>query len=160
MPPPEYEQCQLSLPNFKWFKEKNQPWYSPPFHSHQKGYKFCLVVFPNGSQRGQEIHLSLCVTMMRGEHDDNVPWPFRGHVTVMMLNQKENCNHIIKEQAITQELADKNEYDYGGRLECKELSDRGVGFPCFVAQDQLETCGYLLKDSLEFQISVVCTCSS
>ena len=38
----------------------------------------CLGVDANGDGDGAGTHVSVFVTIMRGEHDDKLTWPFRG----------------------------------------------------------------------------------
>lgn len=62
-------------------------WDSEAFYTHKDGYKLSFsvdVVF--GSLR-----LSLFV--LKGKYDENLSWPLRGSVTVLLLNQLNNSNH-------------------------------------------------------------------
>ena len=34
--------------------------------------------------------------MMKGEFDDRLKWPFRGEITIQLVNQKEGGEHIEK----------------------------------------------------------------
>ena len=43
MPPVEF-----TIGDFFKMKESNAEWISPPFYTHPRGYKLCLVVYPNG----------------------------------------------------------------------------------------------------------------
>ena len=54
----------------------------------------CLNVEANSSSAGKGTHVSVFAFLMRGEFDDHLKWPFQGHVTVVILNQLENNNHI------------------------------------------------------------------
>ena len=54
----------------------------------------CLGVFANGIDKGKGTHVSVLVHMMRGEFDDELKWPFRGKVTINMMNQEEDKNHV------------------------------------------------------------------
>ena len=55
--------------------------YSTPFYTSRHGYKMCLRLHLNGDGSG----LSFFVTLMRGEHDAFLPWPFKQRVTLMLL---------------------------------------------------------------------------
>ena len=39
-------------------------------------------------------YFSLSVYLMRGEHDDRLAWPFRGDITVQLVNQINDQNHM------------------------------------------------------------------
>ena len=74
-------------------KERKEVWYSSQFYTHNRGYKFCLVVYPNGHRRGRDTHLSVYAQPMRGEYDNELEWPFEGDIRVELLNWREDKNH-------------------------------------------------------------------
>ena len=41
----------------------------------------------DGDRDGKETHLSFFLTLMRGEYDALLPWPFKQTVTLMLLDQ-------------------------------------------------------------------------
>ncbi len=61
--------------------------YSAPFYTSRHGYKLCLRFYMNGDGTGKGTHLSLFITLMRGEYDALLPWPFRQAVTLTLLDQ-------------------------------------------------------------------------
>ena len=61
--------------------------YSPPFYTHQNGYKMSGRVYFNGDGQGRNTHFSLFFVIMRGEYDALLRWPFRQKVTFMLLDQ-------------------------------------------------------------------------
>ena len=65
-------------------------WYSRPFYSHRNGYKMCVGVAAQGvciSSASRSNHLAVCVCLMKGEYDNSLKWPFKGVVTIQLLNQ-------------------------------------------------------------------------
>lgn len=70
--------------------------YLPPFSTGSRGYQMCLQVFPNGFGDGKGTHLSIFMCMMKGLYDDELKWPFRGAITIQIVNQLENKNHYEK----------------------------------------------------------------
>ena len=52
-----------------------------------------LRVKAKGQGRGEGTHVSLFVHLMRGEYDNRLKWPFRGHITVKLLNQRSEKQH-------------------------------------------------------------------
>ena len=59
---------------------------SPPFFTHQKGYKLILQVHCNGNERGKGKFISIYVYLLKGEHDSSLRWPFHGSITVEVRN--------------------------------------------------------------------------
>uniref|UniRef100_A0A1X7T5K6 RING-type domain-containing protein n=2 Tax=Amphimedon queenslandica TaxID=400682 RepID=A0A1X7T5K6_AMPQE len=58
------------------------------------GYKMMLCVYANGHGRGKGTHMSCYTVLVPGEYDDELGWPFEGEVTVELLNQLEDKNHL------------------------------------------------------------------
>ena len=61
--------------------------YSAPFYTSRHGYKVCLRLYMDGDGSGKGTHLSFFLTIMRGEYDALLQWPFRQTVTLMLLDQ-------------------------------------------------------------------------
>ena len=61
--------------------------YSAPFYTSRHGYKMCLRLYMDGDGSGKNTHLSFFLTLMRGEYDALLPWPFRQTVTLMLIDQ-------------------------------------------------------------------------
>ena len=71
-------------------KQANKDQLSLPFYTHNRGYKFCLNVYPNGISSSSGSHLSVRVELMKGEYDDELKWPFEGDILIELLNWREN----------------------------------------------------------------------
>ena len=78
--PPE-----MNVDNFEELKNDDGDW----FNTHVGGYKMCLNVNANGWAGGNGTHVGLFVFMMRGDFDSHLMWPFKGEITVELVNQKE-----------------------------------------------------------------------
>ena len=61
--------------------------YSAPFFTSRHGYKLCLRVYLNGDGSGRGTHLSFFITLMKGEFDPLLPWPFKQTVSLSLLAQ-------------------------------------------------------------------------
>ena len=61
--------------------------YSAPFYTGHHGYKMCLRLYMDGDGSGRGTHLSFFLTLMRGEYDALLTWPFRQTVTLTLLDQ-------------------------------------------------------------------------
>ena len=135
-------------------KEENEDWYSDGFYTSPGGYKMSLNVIVNGHGKRKGKHVSCFICLMSGEYDDTLEWPFRGEVTIELLNQLEDKNH--KKYIITFNNETGDEYS-------QRVSKRSRGSECgnttFLLQAELEynpitNCQYLKDDSLYFRVSV------
>ena len=66
-------------------------WYSPVLVTHTNGYNIRLRLDVNGWSGGDSI--AMIVSLVRGENDNQLPWPFEGVVTVQALNQLKDSAH-------------------------------------------------------------------
>ena len=69
--------------------------FSAPFYTSRFGYKLCLRLYMNGDGSGKGTHLSLFLSIMKGEYDSLLQWPFPCHVTLMLLDQR-GQDHITE----------------------------------------------------------------
>ena len=136
-------------------KLENKDWYSDGFYTSPGGYKMRLQVYPNGTNDGQGTHVSCYMHLRSGKYDDTLEWPFRGEVTIELLNQLEDKNH--KEYT--------THYNESVPEECKQrvgARSKGWGKTRLITHSKLEhnpitNCQYLKDDSLYFRISVKAT---
>ena len=138
----------LTMTNFKSYKKSSSSWFSVPFYTHRRGYKMCLSVNPNGLADGKGTHLSAIIYLMKGEFDDLLKWPFRGDITVQILDQKSD-NHVSGVVSFT-ELTDR---DVSGRVTERERAAYGWGLTRFVALKDLKP--FLKSNSLQFMVTKV-----
>ena len=143
---------ELTMTNFEQHKTDSDEWHSPPFYTHPQGYKMCLRVYANGDGDGKGTHVSVFAHLMRGEFDDHIKWPFKGHVTVAVLNQLEDNNHTTE----TIRFTNTTNKDVVDRLTGREQAI-GWGKTKFIAHTDLtynpaKNCQYLKYDCLRFQI--------
>ena len=66
--------------------------YSAPFYTSRHGYKMCLRLYMDGDGSGKGTHLSFFLTLMKGEYDALLSWPFRQTVTLMLVDQDKQKN--------------------------------------------------------------------
>lgn len=69
--------------------------YSAPFYTSKNGYKMRLQLYINGYKEGQNSHLSLFIVVIKGEHDDVLPWPLTIQVSFTLLNMANGANHTF-----------------------------------------------------------------
>ena len=121
IPPPD-----MIMDHFEKHKNDGTRWYSPPFNTHVGGYKMCLKVDANGWGSGKGTHVSLAVNLMKGEFDSHLQWPFKGEITVELVNQKEGGENLIRKPL---ELADYDKcYKNFQRVTEGERASGGWGF--------------------------------
>ncbi len=84
----------IVMDNFEQHKRDNDQWFSPPVYTHPQGYKICLSVDANGWGGGKGTHVSVAVHFMRGEFDDSLKWPFRGSISIQLVDQNRQPNTI------------------------------------------------------------------
>ena len=110
-------------------------------------------MWANGYWKGKGTHVSVFAYLMRGEFDDHLKWPFRGHVTVAILNQLEVSNHTTHTITFT----DTTNNEVIGRVTEGERAESMWGYFTFIAHTELnynptKNCQYLKYDCLRFRI--------
>ena len=142
----------LKLSAYTHLKQLKKKWYSDCVYTGEGGYKLRLLVYPNGNGKGESTHLSLVVTVMPGANDDIVEWPMRGVVTVTLLNQLRDDQHV----GLVISLDDSVPEKYRSR-KC-EPSDSGRGKQRFIPNACLQfnpdtNTQYLMDDTLYFRVT-------
>ena len=98
--------CQFTISEYSKRKEFNNIYYSPPFTTTSpKDYKFCLKVHANGYGSGKGSHITIAVVIMKGQHDDDLKWPFTGTIIIEVLNWLKDKEHW--KQILTIDTNDK-----------------------------------------------------
>ena len=105
----------------------------PSFFSHSHGYQMCIKVYPNGCGDGIGTHISIFTSLMRGPYDDHLKWPFRGEITVQIVNQAGDHSHFEN----TIPYNDDTPEVTADRVVGKERGG-GLGFPEFLPLTDLE----------------------
>ena len=158
-PPFLYNQVptEIVISDFSEKKEANEEWYSLPFYTHNRGYKFRFNVWPKGSGTGSGTHLTVYVQLMRGEYDNELEWPFEGDITVELLNWRADKNHY------SGTFPFNRYYDPDGtstsRVTSKETA-LGLGKPQFISHTDLtpttnKEYEYLRDDYLKLRVSAI-----
>lgn len=70
---------------------------SPPFYSTPTGYKMGIRLFLNGNPTARGRFISLQFLLMRGEYDAILRFPFCFFVSLSLLDQTNERNHIFKQ---------------------------------------------------------------
>ena len=138
---------------FQAKKNKAEEWCSGPVYSHFGGYKMCVRVYANGNGEGKGTHVSVFVSLMRGDNDNILKWPFKGTIKVSLLNQLEDGQHHTREPWSPDD--DVTE-DTSGRVTAGEKAN-GWGFSKFIPYQDLsykgdKNCQYLKDNTLFFRV--------
>lgn len=79
---------------FSKYTDNPKDWCSRSFYTHALGYRMCVEVAPQGKGEGEGTHVSVYIYLKKGDNDDNLPWPFRGDITIQLLNRLGRwCHH-------------------------------------------------------------------
>ena len=142
---------EFTLTEFSKRKQFNNRYYSAPFYTHRHGYKLCLVVHSNGYVIGKDTHVSVYLTLMAGEYDDQLVWPFVGKINIEILNWKEDRGHHKKTLSIPASF---------GFIKITEGTfGRGKGCRQFISHSSLfssngQNTEYLQEDCLRFKLNI------
>ena len=141
--------------DFNGKKEADIHWFSPAFNTHIGGYKMCLAVNPNGFGSNKGSYVSVGIYMMKGEFDSHLKWPFKGEITVELVNKKEGREKYKRKLV---EQTDECDEDFQ-RVTDGDRADRGWGLPEFISHSDLykpeEDKEYLVNDTLIFRVTNV-----
>ena len=77
--------------------------------------------------------MSVFTCLMKGIFDDHLKWPFRGEITIQIVNQDGDHHHVEK----TIPYDDKTPDDSAGRVTDKERA-RGWGHSQFIVHTDLK----------------------
>ncbi len=147
----------FTLRNYSHYKKHSLKWCSPPFHSHPRGYRLAVEVDAYGSSVGQGSYVSVYVQILRGENDEKLQWPFRGSVSIKLLNGRRDGGHFEK----TIEFTDDTPLVNSGRVGMEGERTQAWGDPLFIAHSELthnpvSDSEYMMFDRLCFIVSEVC----
>ena len=131
----------VTLDNFEERRCYDEIWHSPPFYTHQGGYKLCLRVYPNGLGTGHLQWISIFCFVVKGEYDHVLRWPMRCDVVVEILNQKKDSIHLAKTISF-------EDHDNDGRQRVTDgfIAETGLGFHQFMLQRMLPSAWGLLSE--------------
>ena len=135
----EVGKLKSALPKYSGFpkvyqvKLNKEKVYLPGFYTHHNGYKMCLRVDPYGHSSENGTHVSIYTYLMKGSYDNHLKWPFRGEITIKIVNQAGDHDHIENTLPYNDQTADKN----AGRVTSGEYAV-GRGFYYLLAHSDLE----------------------
>ena len=138
--------CEFTLTEFSIRKQFNNQYFSPPFYTHQRGYKMYLEVYANGQGSGEGTHVSIFANLVKGIYDQELQWPFTGSLIIKVLNWREDKEHYTKTMSV--KFSTKR----------KESEEKCHLFK-FISHSSIGT-KYLQDDCLRLRVGVACMYST
>ena len=158
---------EFTMHNFQKYKADDRMWESPPFYTHSHGYTLCIVIQVN-TYWFRMKYISVYAYLMPGAFDDDLKWPFRGNVTIELINQAETSRWNPASYVSSRKVSHADSFDFAAKTRDnpEEVSQRvmsgkkalyGKEIRHFIAHSALAVEGiqYLKDDSLKFRISKV-----
>uniref|UniRef100_A0A0N5AUT9 MATH domain-containing protein n=1 Tax=Syphacia muris TaxID=451379 RepID=A0A0N5AUT9_9BILA len=123
--------------------------YSPPFSSHRQGYKLAAAIGLYGDGDAIGEYNSVFITLLRGEYDPILQWPFKCPIKFTLINLKGGKN---VEATITPRTTENNLPFLG-----KPTSDRNPAFGLKNFADlrlMTESNGFIANNSCFLKIDI------
>ena len=84
------------IPRFQEKRKNDTCLCLPPFFSHRRGYKMCLMVYCNGSSDVKGEFVSICVRLLSGKYDDQLDWPLHCKVEIEIPSVRKSIPNVKK----------------------------------------------------------------
>ena len=140
---------QFTIHSVSTLQKAKLKWLSTPFYTHSQGYRMCLKVYCGGHSSSEGSDVSLYVCLMKGRYDDLLKWPFRGTVTLQLVDQLEQKDHIIHMVTFHENVG----CEFSGRVTNNTISG-GWGILKFASLDKLVP-NYLQNESLQIKVDKI-----
>ncbi len=86
--------AQFTTTGFQNLKRNEWGLDSPLVYTHPGGYKIGICVYPIGLGEGKGTHVSVYLRSAKGENDNHLKWPADCTITLQLLNQHRDHDHI------------------------------------------------------------------
>jgi hypothetical protein len=127
---PDYHEVEFTSPSFT----------SPSFYTNPNGYLMEVAVKTALVEQNLQVYVTTCIRVLKGSHDANLKWPFRGKVKIELLNQLTDRNHFTQtEKVVLRE---------GEQTQCLSID-----YPK-LDHNRVTNTQYLMDDTLYFRVSV------
>ena len=89
----------ITMPLYEQLKAENGRWYSQVLYTNLGGYSFRIAFFPNGHPNVDDrgTHVSVCYKPIVGNYDAQLKWPVTVTVSIQLLNQHADKDHVTRE---------------------------------------------------------------
>ena len=121
--------------------------HSDGFYTSCHGYKLCIRANLNGVDNGNGSHVSLFIHFMRGDFDDILDWPFKGRITMTIMDQGEHRQHIVEVLESKPTLA-------AFQRPHSNRNHKGFGYIEFAPIGLIENSSYVKNDTLIIKAEV------
>ena len=115
----------------------------------------CLKVISNGVDTGAGTHMAVGLCLMRGEYDSRLVWPFKGDITIQLVNHITD-DHLERIVPFDDDSVAK---ESSGRVTSGDRAAIGMGYQDFISHTDVEsstsTRRYIDNNSLTFRITKV-----
>ena len=141
----------ITVVNFASLLERNDVWSSRSFYSDIEGYRFVIGITPKGATDASgRVYVSIAAYLMRGEFDDKLRWPFRGRLTIQLLDQlgSDHVTYVLDFSCSQCVRSCKRVPRW------RHVAQHGLRHLRFISHDQLRP-KYLNGDLLHFQVSKI-----
>lgn len=117
---------------------------SVPFQTNTTGYNVSLRLFLYGNESGKGTHISIYLTILQGEHDFELCWPFQHTVIFILLDQEGRRNNINRAFCPDPFSASFS----------KPTTDANIssGIPNFAPLSVLENSSYVKNDKMNIRV--------
>ena len=135
-----------TMPCYEQLKAEKESWWSQVFYTDNNGYSFRIYVLPNGhpNKDGYGTHVSVAYAAEVGRFDAQLKWPVTVTVSLQLLNQHADKNHITKEIVWTYDK--KNRTDTTVKVIHKFVSHKKLDWN---AEKETQ---YLKNNCLQFKV--------
>ena len=117
---------------------------SDPFYTESCGYKMQLLLYPNGAGSAENTHISLYHSVIKGEYDALLSWPFKTAVKFSLIDQQSRIFQQNVDFSFTHNVTERP----------RENSSSSLGMPLFVKHEKLKTRRYLVDDTLFLRVVI------
>ena len=124
-------------------KERHTHWDSPPMSTHHHGYELHIQVWYNYYY----THVGVGVYSMVGKYDDQLKWPVSCTITVQLLNQHQDKDHVTASGRLIWYRPSGRTYRGSIKSTLHPISDLGWN-----AQNQTQ---YLKDDCLKIKVTKI-----
>ena len=129
----------IKLPQLASHLNSRNMWCSSPFYTDKDGYR--MRVYAKISDDGNRLSVGL--HLMKGPHDDKLPWPLRRKFEIKLMNQISDSEHHSDMLMFNDKVSSRVTNDNAVRI---------LGFPMFISLEALHrvttTCQFYKNDCL------------
>ena len=119
----------------------------------------CIKVYANGRASGAGTHVTVSVHLMRGEHDSRLVWPFRGDITIQLVNHSNDQDQFEETVDFSDAAAASSAVSHRVTASGENRAKFGWGIYQFIShiivEFTTETSRYVVNDCLTFRITNV-----